>query len=136
VPALTRYFVDEDTVFLGKALAAVREDVIYPGHVRCPIAPGEKDAVWAPKVGEAGWLLISRDKRILQRPVERMSLIDNGVRALSLTKSGNMDRWEQLRLVVRHWDRIEALTQDAGPFAYALTGIGVSKTPLRDPRKH
>ena len=129
-----RFYVDEDTLPLGKALAAVRDDVVHPGHRRCSIPIGAKDPDWLPTVGQAGWLLISRDKRIRARPALRIAMIEHGVRAVFLTKSGNMNRWEQLQLVVQHWARIEALTELDGPFAYSVTTRGVSAQPLRDPR--
>lgn len=129
-----RFYVDEDTLPLGKALAAVRDDVVHPGHRRCGVAIGAKDPDWLPEIGAAGLLLISRDKRIRGRPALRIAMIQHGVRAVFLTKSGNMNRWEQLQLVVRSWDQIEALTQVDGPFAFSLTARGVSRQPLRDPR--
>lgn len=132
--AAPRFYVDEDTIFLGRALAAVRDDVVYPGHQRCKIAAGAKDGQWVPLVGAEGWLLISRDRKILTRPVQRISLIDNGVRAVFLTKAGHLSRWDQMRLVVQHWERIEALAEEEGPFAYSLTSRGVSAEPLKDPR--
>jgi hypothetical protein len=135
VAAEPRFYVDEDTVYLGKALAAVRDDVVHPGHIRCPVALGAKDPQWIPVVGERGWLLISRDKRIRRRPAFRIQLIDAGVRAVFLTSAGHMKRWERLRLVVRFWDQIEALTDQPGPFAHSLTTGGVSAQPLRDPRE-
>jgi hypothetical protein len=113
----------------------VRDDVVHPGHKRCSISLGAKDPHWLPVVGAAGWLLISRDKRIRGRPALRMAMIDQGVRALFLTKSGNLSRWDQLQMVVRYWEQIEALAQLEGPFAYSLTTQGVSRQPLRDPRQ-
>lgn len=129
-----RFYVDEDTVYLGKALAAVRDDIVHPGHTRCPIARGALDPKWLPVVGEHDWLLISRDKRLRTKPVEKLKLIDAGIRAIVLTGSGNMSRWDQLRLVMRFWDQIEDLTTQSGPFVRSLTARGVSAQPLRDPR--
>jgi len=129
-----RFYVDEDTLHLGKALAAVRDDVVHPGHVHCPIPRGALDSQWLPIVGERDWLLISRDKRLRTKPAEKIKLIDAEIRAVVLTGAGNMSRWEQLRLVVRFWDQIEALTSQTGPFVHAVTGGGVSAQPLQDPR--
>ena len=128
------YFVDEDTLPLGKALAAVRDDVTFPGHSKCPIPRGTKDPQWLPTVGSEGWLLISRDKCLRTRPAEKMRLIDAGIRAVVLTSAGNMSRWEQLRLLVRYWDQVQGLLESPGPFIYSLTSRGVGAQPLRDPR--
>lgn len=129
-----RFYVDEDTLHLGKAMAAVRDDIVHPGHIRCPVPRGALDPQWLPVVGDRDWLLISRDKRLRTNPVEKMKLIDVGIRAVILTSAGNMNRWEQLRLVVRYWDQIEDLTSQPGPFVHSLTAGGVSAQPLRDPR--
>lgn len=43
-----RWFVDESMIAVGKALAAVRNDLIYPGHPDCPIARGTPDEDWWP----------------------------------------------------------------------------------------
>ena len=64
-----RFFVDADLLGVGKALAVVRKDVVHPGHRRCPeIRPQTPDSVWLPIVGDAGWIAISRNKRIRYNP--------------------------------------------------------------------
>ena len=70
-----RFYVDEDTLHLGKALAAVQDDVVHPGHVHCPIPRGALDSQWLPIVGERDWPLISRDKRLRTKPAEKIKLI-------------------------------------------------------------
>lgn len=48
------WFIDENMLAIGKALDAVRNDVIYPGHPACPIARGTLDEDWLPVVGDGG----------------------------------------------------------------------------------
>jgi hypothetical protein len=127
-----RYFVDESMLSIARALRAVRPDVVYPGHPDCPdIRLGARDVDWLPVVGRAGWAVIMRDKRIRRRPVERQRLVDHGVRAFCLTGAGNQSSWQMLQLVVRHWDRIERVAAEPGPYLYALTtaGLRLQTTP-------
>lgn len=122
-----RFFVDESMLSIAKALRAVRSDILHPGHPDCPTIPlGAKDVDWLPLVGQAGWPVIMRDKRIRRRPAERQRLVEHSVRAFCLTGSGNRTSWEMLRIVVRHWDRVETAATQSGPFIYALTASGLS----------
>jgi hypothetical protein len=112
---------------IAKSLRAVRSDIVHPGHPDCPTIPlGAKDTDWLPLVGQAGWAVIMRDKRIRRRPAERQRFIAHGVRAFCLTGSGNQTSWQMLRLVVRHWDRLEKAVSQPGPFIYAVTAGGLS----------
>lgn len=126
-----RFFVDESMLSIAKALRAVRDDVIHPGHADCPEIPlGAKDVDWLPLVGQAGWAVIMRDKRIRRRPAERQRFLDHGVRAFCLTGAGNQTSWQMLRVLVRYWDRIEEAAAQPGPFIYAVTGNGLSAQPI------
>jgi hypothetical protein len=115
---------------VGKALAAVRGDVVHPGHPLTPVRCGDPDDVWLPVVGKAGLLLITRDKRIRRRLVERRALLAHSVKGLFLTQAGSMTMWEILRMVMRNWERIDELAAQPGPWARSLTGNGVSDLQL------
>jgi hypothetical protein len=125
-----RFFVDENTLPLGKALAAVRSDVLHPGHRRCPIPNGALDTEWLPHVGNTGLVLLTRDIRIRHRPAEKRLFLNHAVKGIFLTSGGNMGRWEILRLVVRHWEAIEALDGLPGPWSRSLTGAGIRDLKL------
>jgi hypothetical protein len=60
-------------------------------------------------------VLLTRVRRIRLAPVERRQLLEQGVRACFLTSGGNISRFEQLRLWLRHWDAIERLIADEPP---------------------
>jgi hypothetical protein len=122
-----RWFVDESMIAIGKALAAVRNDLVYPGHLNCPIQRGTADEEWLPIVGANGWTVLMRDKRIRYRKPERDRLIAHGVKAFCLTASGNHSRWDMLQLLVRYWDRIEDTAQLPGPFIYGVSSGGLRK---------
>lgn len=78
--ASLRWFVDESMIAIGKALASVRNDLVYPGHASCPIDRGMADEDWLPIVGENGWVVLMRDKRIRYRKPERDRLMTHGAR--------------------------------------------------------
>jgi hypothetical protein len=78
-----RFFVDENDLALGKALAAAHGGVLYPGHPELPEVPRQTpDDVWLPIIGARGLVVITRDKRIRYRPVEKRAWLTHGVRGL------------------------------------------------------
>ena len=71
-----RFFVDENDLPLGKALAAARGDVVYPGHEELPEVPrGTLDDDWLPIVGERRLVAITRDQHIRYRPAEKLAWV-------------------------------------------------------------
>ncbi|WP_322779039.1 hypothetical protein [Frankia sp. Cas4] len=124
--------MDENTLPLGKNLAAVRGDVVFPGHCDTCIQRGDLDDVWLPIIGAAGLLLITRDRRIRYRLMEKRLLRLHSVKGLFLTQAGNMNMREILTMVMRHWDQIDALAAVPGPWAKSLTRVGISDLTLPD----
>ncbi|WP_241829868.1 PIN-like domain-containing protein [Parafrankia colletiae] len=122
--------MDENTLPLGKALAAVRSDVVHPGHRRCPVRMGALDVEWLPYAGDAGLVLITRDIRIRHRPAEKRLFLLHGVKGIFLTKGGSMPRWDMLCMIVQHWNRIEPLAEVTGPWSYSLTRAGIRELKL------
>jgi PIN domain-containing protein len=94
------YFVDASVqIDVAKALAQVRDDILYPGALGSPIAsPNVDDIDWLPAVGAHDYVLLKRDKKIRTRPWERQALFQAGIRAFCLTGAGNYSKWETLRL--------------------------------------
>jgi hypothetical protein len=68
------FFVDENDLALGRALAALHEGVMYPGHPDLPEVPRQTlDDVWLPVIGTQRLVVITRDKRIRYRPAEKLA---------------------------------------------------------------
>ena len=87
-----RFFVDENDLALGKALAEQHGDVVYPGHVGFPEVPRQTlDDDWLPIIGERRLVVITRDKRIRYRPAEKRAWIAHGVRG-SCSRAGRARR--------------------------------------------
>jgi hypothetical protein len=108
----------------------VRGDVVHPGHEACPIACGVEDDLWLPYVGREGLLLITRDKRIRRRLIEKQALVKYAVKALIMTQSGNSSMQDILDLVLRNWTYIERLADEPGPWIRSLTRTGISELLL------
>lgn len=134
-----RYYIDADLLGLAHILAGLRPDVTYPGdpgatikrQVRppCPVQdPGTKDEDWLRVVGRRGWTVLTRDKRIEQRPAERAAVIRHEVKLFAITSGEQLDKWRQLEIVMSRWRDIERLSGQPGPFVYRLTRTGI--TPL------
>ena len=123
---VTQWFVDENSLGVAKALAYVRDDVTWPGDRDGLVRAGASDTAWLPIVGKACLVVLTRDKHIRSRPMERRALLEHGVRACFLTSGGNLDRFDQLRLWLRHWDAIEALVDHRpAPWLASVTRQGV-----------
>jgi PIN like domain len=75
-PQIPRWFVDENSLGVAKALAYVRGDVTWPGAPGGPVPAGAPDTAWLPVIGQAGLVVLTRDKRIRSRPLERQALLD------------------------------------------------------------
>lgn len=121
-----RWFVDENSFGVAKALAHVRGDITWPGAPAGPVPAGAADTAWLPVIGQAGLVVLTRDKRIRSRPLERQALLDHNVRACFLTSGGSLTLFEQLRLWLRYWDDIEDLVADQpAPWLASVTRAGV-----------
>lgn len=121
-----RWFFDENSIGVAKALQYVRGDVTWPGGPGGLVPEGAKDPQWLPVVGKAGLVVLTRDKRIRRRPLERQTLLTNGVRACFQTTGGQLNLFEQLQLWLRYWSDIESLVEEEpGPWLASVTRIGV-----------
>lgn len=119
-------------IAVGRALAAVRDDVVHPGHDLLPEVPtGTQDLDWLPLVGGAvrDLVVITRDSNIRQKPAELEAFRGNKVRGFFLTGKKDLDRWGKLDLLVRSWDRMERAITKNGPGPWA---VGVTEGQLKD----
>jgi hypothetical protein len=118
------FFVDENDLALGKALAIQHDDVVYPGHPALPDVPrGCLDDDWLPVVGGLGLVVITRDQRIRYRPVEKRMWVVHLVRGFVLTGRRSQSTAESLAVLERQWWQMEAVigARHAGPWMYAVT---------------
>lgn len=132
--AQARFYFDEDIQRLAHTIARLRPDCTYPGdpgaviHKRarpaCPLARGAKDTEWVPLVATRGWLVISREFNIRENPSERRAVRQAGARMVALSGKDATSTWGQLEVLMKHWRRIDTLTDMPGPFIYLASRSG------------
>ena len=121
------FFVDEslDSQTVADALRAAGATVerlteIFP--------KGTKDEIWLPHAGSKNWVVLTRDKRIRYRHLERLALKEARVRAFVFT-GGNVTVKDTAEILARALPRIERICRsNTGPFIYH---IGRTGTPIR-----
>lgn len=130
-----RYFVDENTIALGKAVASGRDDTVVIGQppvdqlLRCGMA----DVEWIPVVAARGWVVITIDHHLRTRPNEARIADQCGLKCVNLRGAGNLDRSAQLARLMDHWDAVDQFVQDHpnGPWWLSLTKNGRKQYPYK-----
>lgn len=122
--------MDESALGLGKLLAGIRDDVTFAGHLDLPEIPlGTIDVVWMPIVAARGWVAIRRDRRIQTRPLEVRVFSEVGLRTVWLGGKKDMRSYQQLDLVIRHWQALEDRREELGPGPWSVTLLGAGLSP-------
>lgn len=127
------FFVDETDLGLGKRLSRQWPGVVYPGHPSIPGIPrGSFDGDWLRVVGQMRLVVITRDRRIRYRPVERQAWVEHRVRGFVLTGKNSQSTDRSLALLDKHRNRIEAevARRSQGPWMFAVTAGAVAEIPL------
>jgi len=116
VASKLRFFVDETSLGVGKALAAARKDVIHVGHPLIPDVPfGALDIEWIPAVAARGLVLLSRDRHMRTNPAEREQLRAAGLRTFWVAGKKDLNSWDTLVRLVHRWGDIERIVLERGP---------------------
>jgi hypothetical protein len=102
---------------VAQALIAVRANVIYGDDI---LDPNTNDVDWLPMAGEKQWIVLSKDK-FRERPVERVLLLQAGVRAFYLS-NGQMSGPVMVDLFMRHLSRIVNLSTDRSAPFFGIVG--------------
>jgi len=102
-----KFFLDNMiSVKFARALRAVDQDVIA---LREKFAPDTADEVWIRQIAEHSPALLTLDRHIRTRPLERQALASAGIVSLFLgpffTKC-SFRFWDQFVWLVRYWSRI------------------------------
>lgn len=140
-PASVRFYFDADLLGVAKVIASLRNDVTYPGdpgaviHKRqrppCVItSPETLDTDWIPTVSGLGWIIITRDLRIVQNIAERRAIKDARGRMVALAGREAGTIWAQLEILLSRWRSIEDLANLPGPFAYRASRSALSAVEL------
>lgn len=81
------------------------------------------DDVWLAEVGRRGWIAMGQDYRHHLVDVERDAIRTHGVGVFYLW-GANASQWEQLRVLAKAWDRIEAASREPAPFIHRIMRDG------------
>ena len=104
------------------ALKYVRDDVRW---LEDEFPHATPDPVWLREVGNRGWLVITRDKKIRSRPGEQRALLENSVGCFCLTQGRDPTRWQYLKLIVgTHDEMLERFERTPRPFLYGVGRTG------------
>lgn len=140
-PAQVRFYIDADILGFGQVIAGLRNDITYPGdpgakiHKRerppCPItSPDVLDTDWIPEVARRGWLIITRDNRIIDNRREIAAVREHGAKMAALNRLDASTKWGQLEVFMTQWRRIDALAAQPGPFVYRVSRTALTEIRL------
>jgi hypothetical protein len=138
-----RWYIDADTLGVAAVLLRARPDITFPGdtgerHIPrwrlppCPITSTDTpDVEWIPKVTAAGMAIITRDRAMLSRRREIAAIVEAGAQMFTIAPPTNLSSWQQLQIVVRHWDAMERIRDHVpGPFVYLLSRTALTRADL------
>lgn len=139
--AQVRFYVDADIRGLGLILADLRHDLTYPAdpgaliHRRqrppCPIAsPDVLDEDWIPVVAARGWLIITRDSKIIENRNEINAVRETGAKMVALNQHDARTKWGQLEVFMTRWRDIESLSAEPGPFIWRASRTAMTPISL------
>lgn len=139
--ASARFFVDENLAGLGLALRSVHPvpDVVVASHDPIADLMPRDDPDWIPAVASRRWVVITNDEHIRTRPTEAPKAVESRLRVAHLDAGSPARVWDYLRLLLRHWDDVEALCEHPGPAWLRLdvkrsTPTHLSYEPGKPPR--
>lgn len=127
------FFVDENDLALGKALAQENPNVLYPGHPNLPQIPrGTPDDAWLQTAGKLGLVVLTRDMRIRYRPVEKAAWLKFGVRGFILTGKDSQSTQRSQAILSANWHTIEEIISQRpyGPWMYSVTASAIREINL------
>lgn len=128
-----RWYFDESVLGAANILSIDRDDIVHPGHPRLPDLPtGVPDPKWMRAVAAAGWVAVTRDRRIRSRPGEQTILLQAGLRVVWFGGKKDQRPIEQAQLFLRFLPEIEDWVDKSGsgPSGVSLTVSGLRRVRL------
>lgn len=94
-------------------------------------AKGTPDETWLAHAGRRNWIVLTRDKRIRYRQLEKLSLTEAKVRAFVFT-GGNVTMKDTASILVKALPHITKVCRiQAGPFIYHIGLAGKPREVAR-----
>lgn len=109
---------------VADALKAIgRDDVSWLEDL---YAHNVKDEEWLPDAGANGWLVLSRDKKIMTRPGQRGLVIRHHVGMFVFNQRHDPSKWDYFKLLGKCLDEMERLfAATERPFIFVVSREGV-----------
>jgi hypothetical protein len=127
LPEPLTFFLDE-SLDGASVVAALRDAGAIIERLTDHFPRGTPDEVWLTRAGQRGWIVLTRDKRIRYRQLERLALQAAKVRAFVFT-GGNVTVKDTAAILVKALPRMSKMARtDAGPF---ICHLGRSGMPRR-----
>ena len=122
-PEPLTFFLDE-SLDGASVVAALRDAGALVERLTEHFQRGTPDEVWLSHAGQRGWIVLTRDKRIRYRQLERLALQAAKVRAYVFT-GGNVTVKDTAAILVHALPRMRNIARaDPGPFIYHLGRSG------------
>jgi hypothetical protein len=117
------FFLDE-SLDSHSVVAALRDAGATVQRLTAIFPKGTPDEVWLAKAGENGWVVLTRDKRIRYRQLERFALQTAKVRAFVFA-GGNVTGKDTGEILAKILKKLEKLSRaQSGPFIYTIARSG------------
>lgn len=124
---MTFFFDNNLSPKLAHGFREFGEDVV---HLIDVFPPTAQDTDWLPVIGEKGWILVTRDKKIRRRPAELAAYRLNGIGGFVLTGK-NIEGWRIVRQLVNRWLKMKELAESTRkPFLYRIPPSGSKIEPV------
>ncbi len=103
---------------VARALGEVRDDVLSGADIY-PI--GTEDTIWLMEAGVNGWLVITRDKKIVTRAIERQVIRDHAVGVFIIAQKRGPTGPQYRRIILDALEEMEALFETTPrPFVFRI----------------
>ncbi len=117
-----KFFFDNNLgTNLANGFRAFGEDVV---HLVDEFHQNADDTQWLPIIGQRGWVLVTKDRRIRYRPAEIAAYRSNRIGGFVLSGK-NVNGWAIIQQLVRNWPRMKELVEKTrAPFLYRVPPRG------------
>jgi len=103
--------------------ALVQQGIKHERHGQ-HFPPGTQDTAWLPVVGQRGWILITKDKRIRFNDLEKEAVFFYGVREFYFTSGNHTGAEMAMMLFAALPEIIRLCGKQAPPFIASITKAG------------
>jgi hypothetical protein len=140
-----RFYLDADLRGLAQVLVRIRGDITYAGdpggtvHGRhrppCPVRSASvPDAEWIAAAAERGWVILTREPNISDRPAAIDAVREHGARMVVFAGRHVGGTFDQLEVFISQWRRILAVSDRMGPSIHTATRRTFHPFPLEQAR--